>query len=89
MHPQQAQRRRRDARTDRSSYILGHDREQVHRALAHDVGVEQGGYLTRSCEGRGNIYELHPEQPLRHPVQQGHQIGDLLRLLEREGEQEV
>jgi len=39
------------------------------------------GYLTRNREGRRNHYQLHPELPLRHPLEDHHQIGELLRTL--------
>ncbi len=41
------------------------------------------GYLERSREGRRNRYHLHPEQPLRHPVEQDHTVGEILRTLMR------
>ena len=42
------------------------------------------GYLTRSREGRRNRYQVHDELPLRHPLEQGHDIGALLTLLRPE-----
>ena len=39
------------------------------------------GYLTRTRIGRRNQYQVHPELPLRHPVEQARAVGDLLRLL--------
>lgn len=39
------------------------------------------GYLTRTRIGRRNQYQIHPELPLRHPVEQARAVGDLLRLL--------
>lgn len=38
----------------------------------------EAGYVTRTRVGRRNRYEAHPELPLRHPLEQDHQIGDLL-----------
>ncbi|NOK62287.1 MAG: ArsR family transcriptional regulator [Chloroflexi bacterium AL-W] len=43
--------------------------------------LEEGGYITRSREGRKNVYDIHPERPMRHPAQQGRAIRDLLDLL--------
>lgn len=37
-----------------------------------------GGYLTRTRVGRRNRYEVHREQPMRHPVEQDHEVGELL-----------
>ena len=42
----------------------------------------EGGYLTRTKVGRRNHYEVHPDLPLRHPVEQGSQVLELLRLVE-------
>ncbi len=41
----------------------------------------EAGYLTRTRVGRRNQYELHPELPLRHPVEHAKEVGDLVRLL--------
>jgi DNA-binding IclR family transcriptional regulator len=43
--------------------------------------LEQGGYVTRTRVGRRNHYDIHPELPLRHPVEQHRDIGALLTLL--------
>ncbi len=43
--------------------------------------LEEGGYLTRTREGRRNRYELHPGVPLRHPLERDHAIGEVLDLL--------
>ncbi len=43
--------------------------------------LEQEGYLTRARSGRRNRYELHPERPLRHPVEAHRQIRALIDLV--------
>jgi hypothetical protein len=43
------------------------------------------GYLTRTRIGRRNAYELHPELPLRHPVEKANDVGTLVRLLGASG----
>ena len=43
--------------------------------------LEAGDYISRSREGRRNVYQIHAEQPMRHPAQQGHAISELLDLL--------
>jgi predicted transcriptional regulator len=65
------------------------------RAVAERVGIteravqkivaelEEAGYLTRQRDGRRNTYQIHRARPLRHPVEQHHSIGDLLRLVGR------
>jgi DNA-binding Lrp family transcriptional regulator len=55
------------------------------RAAQRIVGeLVDAGYLTRVRVGRRNQYEVHPELPLRHPLERGHEVGELLRVLERE-----
>lgn len=43
--------------------------------------LENEGYLTRVKVGRNNEYLVHGSQPLRHPVEQNHNVGELLQLL--------
>ncbi|GIU96842.1 MAG: ArsR family transcriptional regulator [Actinomycetota bacterium] len=43
--------------------------------------LEREGYLTRRRSGRRNVYELHTELPLRHPLEERHAVGELLDLL--------
>jgi DNA-binding IclR family transcriptional regulator len=43
--------------------------------------LEAAGYLSRWREGRRNHYEVHRDVQLRHPVEQHHDVGQLLRLL--------
>jgi hypothetical protein len=42
----------------------------------------EAGYLTRTRVGRRNRYEVHPELPLRHPIERDHEVGALLEALE-------
>ena len=46
--------------------------------------LEAAGYLTKTRVGRRNHYTVHGELPLRHPMHNGRQVGELLRVLERE-----
>ena len=39
------------------------------------------GYVERERHGRRNHYRVNPKIPMRHPAQDGHDIGELLRLL--------
>lgn len=41
----------------------------------------EAGYISRERNGRRNSYEVHPELPLRHPVEREHHIGELLDVL--------
>jgi len=61
------------------------------RDIAERVGITEratqrivaeltaGGYLEKSREGRRNRYRVIMTQPLRHPVEGTHTVGDLLR----------
>ena len=44
--------------------------------------LENAGYLTKTREGRRNVYEVHDELPLRHPRHRHHTVGELIRFLE-------
>jgi DNA-binding transcriptional regulator PaaX len=41
------------------------------------------GYLLRERDGRRNHYKVKPELPLRHPLVQEREVGDLLEVLRR------
>jgi predicted transcriptional regulator of viral defense system len=41
----------------------------------------EGGYLDRLREGRRNYYRVKANRPLRHPVERGHDIGEILSVL--------
>lgn len=72
---------------------VARDPEMRLRDVAVEVGITEraaqrivaelveAGYLERSREGRRNRYRLHPEQPLRHPLEQEHAVGEILRIL--------
>lgn len=47
--------------------------------------LEDAGYLQRSRVGRRNAYEV-TGGPLRHPLEQDHQVEELLAVLAREGD---
>jgi hypothetical protein len=38
----------------------------------------EAGFVTRTKEGRRNHYDVHPDQPLRHPLEAEHTVGELL-----------
>jgi predicted transcriptional regulator len=40
--------------------------------------LEEGGFVTRSRVGRRNVYEVHPEKPLRHPLEAHRDVKALL-----------
>lgn len=50
--------------------------ERAVQAIVRDL--EAGGYLERQRVGRRNRYRLDPGQPMRHPVEAGSTVADLL-----------
>jgi predicted ArsR family transcriptional regulator len=72
---------------------LARDPDMRIRDLAAEVGItersvqaiigdlEQAGCLRRHKEGRRNRYEVIRDRPMRHRVEQGHVIGELLDVL--------
>ena len=55
--------------------------ERAAQSIIADLVAE--GYVTRTRVGRRNQYEIHPDVPLRHPVEGGHSVGELLVSLVR------
>lgn len=55
--------------------------ERAAQAIIADLVAD--GYVTRTREGRRNRYRIHPEGPLRHPLEREHTIGELLSTLGR------
>ena len=43
--------------------------------------LEEAGVLTRSRDGRRNRYQLHRNQPLRHPLEAHRTVGALLTII--------
>jgi hypothetical protein len=64
------------------------------RDIAEDVGITEraaaqivndlvaAGYLTKTRDGRRNLYEVHRELPIRHPRHRHRTVGDLIDFLE-------
>lgn len=46
--------------------------------------LTSAGYLTATREGRRNRYRIDPALPLRHPLEQDHQIGEILAVFRLE-----
>lgn len=42
--------------------------------------LEQAGYLTRTRVGRRNQYQVNPDGPLRHPLEQHRTVAVLLEI---------
>lgn len=58
--------------------IVGVTERCVQRILSD---LEEAGYVSRVHQGRRNYYVVHSELPLRHPVEQNHQVSVLLSLV--------
>lgn len=75
---------------------VARDPDIRHRDVAERVGITEravqrivadlvdAGYLERTREGRRNHYRLNLDLPLRHPLEQGHDVGEILRVLRPE-----
>ena len=46
----------------------------------------ESGYIESERVGRRNHYRVNTDSAMRHPAQDGHDIGELLRLLELDDE---
>jgi hypothetical protein len=53
--------------------------ERAAQAIIADLVSE--GYVTRTRVGRRNHYDIDPDRPLRHPVEQSHSIGEFLHVV--------
>jgi DNA-binding transcriptional ArsR family regulator len=52
------------------------------RAVQRIIGdLEEAGCLSRAREGRRNRYEVHMEEPLRHPIGAHCRVGEVLDLI--------
>jgi DNA-binding MarR family transcriptional regulator len=60
---------------------IGITERAAQRILADLVGA---GYVERQREGRRNRYTVNPDLRMRHPAQEGHDIGEIIDLLRPE-----
>lgn len=56
--------------------------ERAAQRIVSDLDEE--GYISTERVGRRNRYRVHPEQPLRHPVEGHRRAGALLTLIDEE-----
>lgn len=73
--------------------LLARDPEVRLREVAMRVGIteravqrivadlEAGRYIERERSGRRNRYRVHPEMPLRHPIEAHRRIASLISLV--------
>ena len=57
---------------------IGITERSVQRILAE---LEEGGVVTRTKDGRRNLYSIDENFQLRHPLEAHHTVGDLLKVL--------
>lgn len=48
------------------------------------IDLEEDGYITRERQGRRNRYHIDHRNPLRHPLEEHHDIGSLLEAVSHE-----
>lgn len=72
---------------------IARDHQVTLRETAARVGITEraaqnivadlvaAGYLTRTRQGRRNSYTIQADRPLRHQMNAGHDLGELLDLL--------
>jgi len=72
---------------------LHRDRQVRMREVAQRVGIteravqriirelEAAGVVTKTREGRRNLYRINTRRPLRHPLESHHTVGELLDLI--------
>jgi DNA-binding MarR family transcriptional regulator len=52
------------------------------RAVQRILGeLEGAGVISRTRRGRRTHYEVNHRQPLRHPIEADHSVGELVRLV--------
>jgi DNA-binding MarR family transcriptional regulator len=59
---------------------VGITERSAHRILSELV---EDGYVLRERTGRRNVYRVETRRPLRHPLVEEREVGDLLGVLER------
>ncbi|MBD3394106.1 MAG: MarR family transcriptional regulator [Chitinivibrionales bacterium] len=59
--------------------VVGITERAVHRIV---TDLTEAGFIDVKRDGRCNVYVMHPEKNLRHPVESHRQVADLIRLIE-------
>jgi len=57
---------------------VGITERAVHRILGE---LEEAGVIARTRQGRRTHYQINEQIPLRHPIEAGHSVGELVRLV--------
>ena len=64
-----------DIRLSEVADLVGIRERSVHR-IVHELS--ESGYISVSKVGRNNIYEVHLDLPLRHPLEATHSIRAII-----------
>jgi len=67
-----------DVRIAEIADLVGIGERAAHRIVCDLV---REGYVVRKKDGRRNAYVVNDEQPLRHPLESSHSIGEILNAL--------
>lgn len=67
-----------DIRISQIADLVGIGERAAHRIVGDLV---RDGYVLRKKDGRRNTYAVDFSQPLRHPLESGHSIGEIFRVL--------
>lgn len=67
-----------DVRISEIADLVGIGERAAHRIVCDLV---RGGYVVRDKDGRRNTYAVNYEQPLRHPLEAAHSIGEVFGAL--------
>src|ERR1044072_5898658 len=67
-----------DVRSRHIAELVGITERAAHRIVADLI---ESGYIESDRIGRRNHYRVNTDIAMRHPAQEGHDIGELLRLL--------
>ncbi|MBJ7347182.1 MAG: winged helix-turn-helix transcriptional regulator [Thermoleophilaceae bacterium] len=70
-----------DARVRDIAEAIGITERAAQRIISDLV---EAGYVTRTRDGRRNKYSFDSSKPLRHPIEEGHDIGELIESLSSE-----
>ena len=68
-----------EARVRDLSQSIGITERGVQRILGE---LEEEGLLSRSRDGRRNVYTLHLDHPLRHPLEAHRTVSELVHLFD-------
>jgi DNA-binding MarR family transcriptional regulator len=68
-----------DVRVRDIGQMVGITERAAHRMVADLI---EAGYVERKRIGRRNRYLVNSERAMRHPAQLGHEVGELLHLLQ-------